>query len=65
MRYVVYRLLGGKICRQDINGGRWSELSAEEAELLLSRLSQYPRNCYDEAVGGKEGVLHQYTIDNI
>lgn len=55
MSHVVYRLLEGKICRQDIAGGRWSELSAEEADLLLSGLSQYSGASYDEPGGGKEG----------
>lgn len=39
MKYPVYRyMIIDGVCRQDVPGGRWQQLSLEETDALLSRL---------------------------
>jgi len=36
--FPVYRLIRGKLCRQDVPGGDWSELDRDAANDLLRKL---------------------------
>lgn len=38
MKYPVYRyMVIDGVCRQDVPGGRWTQLTLEETDALLSR----------------------------